>query len=179
MVWQVKDRSDSGCRMRGQIDDLNRVIPGSLIAFREEENIHWTVTVMRRLRRLMVDYVEIGVEHLGRRPRFVKVVTDCLQVPAIDDVSVDVAPNDRRKCFGALYLPASDMHPTMPIQTLLVPAGVFNVGRTITLLSSAATYQLRLNKPIEQQSDFVWTSFAVIDKSVAKSQRMRDAMVVA
>jgi hypothetical protein len=34
-TWQVKDRSDTGCRMRGQVDNLNRVIPGSLIAIRD------------------------------------------------------------------------------------------------------------------------------------------------
>ena len=27
-VWQVKDRSDSGCRMRAQIGNLNRRDPG-------------------------------------------------------------------------------------------------------------------------------------------------------
>ena len=165
--------------MRGQTDDLNGLIPGSLIAIREGENSQWTVAVIRRLRRLMVDHVEVSVEHIGRRPRFVKMVIDGLQVAPIDDVSVDDAPNNKRKCFGALYLPASEQHPTMPIQTLLVPANVFNAGRTVTLLSSSATYRLRLNKPLEQQSDFVWTSFAVIDKVVAQSQRTRDARVVA
>ena len=75
-AWQVKDRSDSGCRMRGQTSDLNGLIPGSLIAVRESENAQWTVAVIRRLRRLMVDHVEIGVEHIGRKPRFVKMVTD-------------------------------------------------------------------------------------------------------
>jgi len=39
----------------------------------------------------------------------------------------------------------------------------------VTLLSSTATYTLRLNNPLEQQSDFVWTSFAVIDKVVGPS----------
>jgi len=178
-VWQVKDCSDSGCRMRGQTADLNGLIPGSLVAIREGENSLWTVAVIRRLRRLMVDHLEVSVEHIGRRPRFVKMVTDGLQVASIDDVPVDDALNSKRKCFGALYLPASEKHPTMPIQTLLVPASVFNAGGTVILLSSSATYRLRLNKPLEQQSDFVWTSFAVIDKAVAQSQRMRDARVVA
>ena len=40
-------------------------------------------------------------------------------------------------------------------------------------------YTLRLNKPLEQQSGFVWTSFAVIDKVVATSQRMLGATAAA
>ncbi len=63
--------------MRAQIDSLNGVIPGSLIAVRESEAAPWIVSVVRWFRRLMVDYVEIGVEYLGREPRFVKLVTDC------------------------------------------------------------------------------------------------------
>ena len=52
-------------RLRGQIDDLNRIIPGSLIATRESASAPWTVSVVRRFRRLMVNFVEIGVEHIG------------------------------------------------------------------------------------------------------------------
>lgn len=172
-AWQVKDRSDSGCRMRGQTIDLNGLIPGSLIAIRENENAQWTVAVVRRLRRLMVDHVEICVEHVGRKPRFVKMVTDYHPLLSVNDV-----PSNTQRCFGALYLPASEKHPTMPIKTLLVPASAFNAGRTVTLLSSTAIYMLRLNKPLEQQSEFVWTSFAVIDKVVATSQRMPSATVI-
>jgi hypothetical protein len=173
-TWQVKERSDSGCRMRGQTANLNGLLPGSLIAFREGENAQWTVAVVRRLRRLMVDHVEIGVEHIGRKPRFVKVVTDCHPDPDVNDVA-----NNTQRCFGALYLPASEKHPTMPLKTLLVPASVFNAEGAITLLSSTAIYTLRLNKPLEQQSDFVWTSFSVIDKEKATSQRMLGATAVA
>ncbi len=172
-AWQVKDRSDSGCRMRGQTTNLNRLIPGSLIAMRENEGAQWTIAVVRRLRRLMVDHLEICVEFIGRRPRFVKMLTDHKLVPSVDEV-----PGDAQKCFGALYLPASEQHPTMPIKTLLVPASVFNAGRYVTLLSSAATYSLRLNKPLEQQSDFVWTTFAVLEKAVAAAapRRQQSAM---
>ena len=83
------------------------------------------------------------------------------------------------RCFAALYLPPSEKHPTMPIKTLLVPASVFDAGGAITLLSSTAIYTLRLNKPLEQQSDFVWTSFAVIDKEKATSQPMLGATAIA
>ena len=158
-VWQVKDRSDSGCRMRGQIRDLNRVTPGSLIAIRDSETAPWTVSVVRWFRRLMVDHVEIGVEYLGRQPRFVKMVADHDRHDAVVTL-----PNTASGCFAALYLPPSVEHPTMPIKTLLLPASRFSGGRTMTLLSSSATYTIRLNEPIQQQAEFVLTSFVVIEK---------------
>jgi hypothetical protein len=161
-IWQVKDRSDSGCRMRAQIDNLSDVIPGSLIAVRESDTAPWIVSVVRWFRRLMVDYVEIGVEHLGREPRFVKLVTDC-----DGDVPVAEAPNASSRCFAALYLPPSAEYPTMPIKTLLLPAHDFRTDSDVTLLSSSATYRMRLSEPIQQQFEYVWTSFALIDEAAS------------
>jgi hypothetical protein len=165
-IWQVKDRSDSGCRMRAQIDNLNLVIPGSLIAVRESETAPWIVSVVRWFRRLMVDYVEIGVEYLGREPRFVKMFVNEDGDPAIARVA------DRSsKCFAALYLPPSTKQPSMPIKTLLFPAHDFRIGGDVTLLSSNATYRMRLNEPIQQQFEYVWTSFAVTDKAAPLPSR--------
>ena len=158
-IWQVKDRSDSGCRMRGQTDTMNRVIPGSLIGIRDSETAPWTVAVVRWFRRLMVDHVEIGVEYLGRKPRLIKLVADgdC-------DAPTDHSRSSTSKCFAGLYLPPSEQHPTLPIKTLLLPASEFSVGCEVTLLSSTATYRMRLNEPIQKQFEFVLTSFSVIDK---------------
>ena len=165
-VWQVKDRSDSGCRMRAQIGNLNRVIPGSLIAVRDGETAPWVVSVVRWFRRLMVDYVEIGVEYLGREPRFVKMVTD-----GDRGLTLVEAPNVTSKCFAALYFPPSEECPTMPIKTLLLPACEFRTGSDVTLLSSDAIYRMRLNEPIQQQFEYVWTSFAVIEESRKEASR--------
>jgi hypothetical protein len=158
-IWQVKDRSDTGCRMRGQIDNMNRVIPGSLIGIRDSETAPWTVSVVRWFRRLMVDHVEIGVEYLGRKPRLIKLVADHDR-----DVATDKLPQSTSRCFAALYLPPSEQHPTLPIKTLLLPASEFRAGCEVTLLSSTATYRMRLNEAIQKQFEFVLTSFSVIDK---------------
>jgi hypothetical protein len=167
-TWQIKDRSDTGCRMRGQVDNLNRVIPGSLIAIRDSATAPWIVSVVRRFRRLMVDHVEIGVEYLGRKPRLVKLVADHDRQLANNAVS-DAAS----RCFAALYLPPSDQLPTMPIKTLLLPAREFKAGSVVTLLSSNATYRMRLNEPLQQQFEFVLTSFSVVEKSAPRMSAIR------
>jgi hypothetical protein len=147
-IWQVKDRSDTGCRMRGQIDNMNRVIPGSLIALRDSEGASWTVSVVRWFRRLMVDHVEIGVEYLGRKPRFIKLVAE-----GDPDADLDFAQKPAPRFFAALYLPPSAQFPTLPIKTILLPASEFRCGGEFTLLSSSATYRMRLNEAISNSSN--------------------------
>ena len=155
-IWQVRDRSESGARLRGQIDDLNRIIPGSLVAIRQRVDAPWTISVVRRFRRLMVNFVEIGVEHLGRRPSVVKIVAK----PSGQRGAPGEYADGR---FVALYLPPSESQPVMPIRTLLMPARKFDTEGRIALLSSNSTYTLRLNEPIQQQFEYLWASFTVVD----------------
>lgn len=107
----------------------------------------------------MVDHVEIGVEYLGRKPRFVKMIAGY-----DGDLAIAETPDLVPRCFAALYLPPSEERPTMPIKTMLLPAHEFRAGCEVTLLSSNATYRMRLNEPIQQQFEYVWTSFALVDK---------------
>ncbi|MFO1305062.1 MAG: hypothetical protein U1F54_15105 [Burkholderiales bacterium] len=155
-IWQVKDSSESGCRIRGQIDDLNQLIPGTLIATRETAGAPWEISVVRRFRRLMADYVELGVELVGRKPRFVKLVVE--GAPAGNQGALNDANN---VCIIAFYLPSSEARPTMPIKTLLLPARHFTAGSIVTLLSANANYTLRLGQPIRQQFEFVCVPFTV------------------
>ena len=69
------DRSDSGCRLHGPTLGSNPIMPGALIALREEAASPWTLAIVRRVKkRLAGKRVEIGVEYLGRDPRRVIVV---------------------------------------------------------------------------------------------------------
>ena len=79
-------------------------------------------------------------------------------------VPVAEAPNFASRCFAALYLPPSAEYPTMPIKTLLLPAKDFRTDSDVTLLSSNATYRMRLSEPIQQQFEYVWTSFSLVDE---------------
>ena len=159
-TWQARDWSDSGCRLRGRAADLNEVIPGSLIIIREHQDAAWTVALVRRLRRLMVDHVEISLEFIGRKPRYVKLLA---AQEALPPASPDELP-PKRKAFGAIYLPLSEKRPTLPIKTLVVPVAAYEPGRIVTLLASEARYWLRFNKALEHHADFVWTTFTLTAK---------------
>ncbi len=113
----------------------------------------------------MIDHVEIGVEHVGSKPRYVKMASGEYSGPTAAG-----SPGAMQQYFGALYLPPSNEYPTMPIRTLLLPAREFTIDATMTLLSSNAVYALRLNKPILREFEYVWTSFTVLARThVAES----------
>ena len=69
----------------------------------------------------------------------------------------------------ALYLPPSERQPVMPIKTLLLPVRQFSTDGKLTLLSSKSSYTLRLNDPIQQQYEYLWTSFTVIENARSSS----------
>lgn len=144
--WQVRDSSDSGCRLRGRATDVRRLLPGSLMAFRDDETAHWNLAVVRRLRKLVGTNIELGVERLGRNPQRV-----ILHGTATPDANLER--------FVALCLPESSACPRVPIKTLLLPACEFAPGRIVTMVSTSREVVVRLKEPLDQQADFVWTSF--------------------
>src|SRR5262249_51796754 len=162
-AWRIKNRSESGTLLRGRVDDPYRVIPGSLIAFREANGDAWTLAVVRRLKRIMRSTVEIGVEHVGSNPQGVTIAAD-------RDSSANESIGEGGDRFSALFLRGSAQHPKVPIKTLLLPAREFRPGRCLVLLSTTMNYTLRLKEPLEPQADFVWTTIEIIAKQPHESR---------
>ncbi|HEX6138112.1 MAG TPA: hypothetical protein VF059_10655 [Casimicrobiaceae bacterium] len=159
-AWQVCDRSASGSRLRGRMSNPRRVIPGSLVAFRSDEQAAWTLAVVRRLKRLPGSNVEIGVEHLACSTQ--PIVLTQLGAAAAGPAS-----------FPALYLRESTMDVNSRIRTLIVPASQFDPGRAFVMSSAKAEVPIRLKGALEYQSDFVWTTFDVL--ASASSTRAGEA----
>ena len=167
--WQLKDSSASGCRLRGKIANPNRVLPGTLLAFRLGDNLPWTLAIVRRFRKRIGDRVDIGVEYVGQNPLGVTLVgeTD----PAGRSIA---APDKTRKQCTALYLRESSEHPKMPFKTLILWPRDFKAGRSLILRSDDANYTVRLKEPIEEQDGFVWLPYEVIDRRAGDSDGLQE-----
>jgi len=156
-VWQLKDRSDSGCRLRGRIGSSSHVLPGALVAFRECRDVPWTLAVVRRLRKRIGDRVDIGVEYIGHSPLAVN-----LSAESDPKAQEKVAPDKKLKHCIALYLQESSEHPKMPFKTLILSPHKFKAGYCVSLRSNGAKYTVRLKEPIEEQDGFVWLPYEVV-----------------
>jgi hypothetical protein len=157
--WQLKDRSASGCRLRAPVADAPKVPAGTLVAIRDEESVRWSLVVVRRLRPRIGDRVDIGVEFVGQNPRGVTMAAEGGR-PA----PAGAPAQGKHGVFSALYLRESTKHPVMPFKTLIIGTRESGVGsQCLTLRSASAEYVVRLKEPIEEQDDFVWVPYEVVD----------------
>lgn len=160
--WQVLDRSESGCRLRGRVSTTQRVVPGTLLACRETEDAAWALVVVRRLRTIVGNNVELGVEYIGCRPQRVLLCGEVLV-----DSGDPASPEAKAQRSIALFLPESKEYPRIPIRTLIVPVREYRNGRVLTMLSTTSEVSIRLKEPIEHQREFVWASYELADPSRA------------
>ena len=159
-VWQLKDRSDSGCRVRGKTSDASRLLPGVLVALNEDGSDQWALVVVRRLKRLVGEGVDIGFEYVGRNPWRVRMTAaDEHGSPAAASAGAANQP------FAALYLAESPRQPVLPIKTLILPAREYRRDRCLLLTSASGGFTVRLKEPIEEQGDFVWAPYEVVGRS--------------
>lgn len=153
------DRSDSGCRLHGPTLGASPVLPGALVAFREDAGAPWTLAVVRRVKkRLAGKRVEMGVEYLGRDPRRI-VVAGANPDTSNDDASASAGPR-----FAALYLPESAKYPVLPIKTMILPACGLAPECRLSVRSRTDLCTIQLKEPLEEQVDFIWSPFEILDR---------------
>ena len=153
------DRSDSGCRLHGPTLGTNPLLPGVLIAFREDADTPWTLAVVRRVKkRLAGKRVEIGVEYLGRDPRWVIVVGPD------SDTSPTGPPGSAPPRFAALYLPLSTELPVLPMKTLVLPARGLSTEDRLSVRSRTSVHTIQLKEPLDEQAEFIWSPFEILDR---------------
>jgi hypothetical protein len=163
-LWQLKDRSASGCRLRAPSQDASRVVAGTLVAIRDDESMRWSLVVVRRLKTRIGDRVDIGVEYVGHNPRGVTMAFEASALDRTQDSSKQTSG-----VFTALYLRESAKQPVMPFKTLIMSVGTPMETRSLTLCSANAEYTVRLKEPIEEQDDFVWLPYEVLDRRAGEA----------
>jgi hypothetical protein len=146
-VWQVRDYSDSGLRLRGRAAHARNLVPGSLVLTRKEAL--WTLSIVRWLRKGVGSNFEVGIEHVGDAPQCVIVH------PMNDDGEVNLEKSARRP---ALFL----QHDAGSRRSLVLPAEDYAPGRIVTLLSRTSEATVRMRQPLELQRDYVWTSVEIL-----------------
>ena len=149
----------------------NLTIPGGLITFREGAASPWIVAVMRRVKkRLAGRRVEIGAEYLGKSPVCVMIVVAASQ--ARPGNVVEAKPQS----FAGVYLPESAR---LPIKTLVLPACGLAPGDRVSVRSGTSEHTVRLKEPLEEQADFIWSPFEILDQRLKDEPVSTEAMLEA
>ena len=154
------DRSESGCRLHGPTLNSNPLIPGTLIAIREESASPWTLGVVRRVKkRFAGKRAEIGVEYLGRDPRRVIVVG-----PEVESTTAAAGPPaGAPPRFAALYLSGTAKHPVLPMKTLVLPVRGLVPNDRLSVRSRTDAYTIQLKEALDEQVEFIWSPFTILE----------------
>lgn len=158
-VWQLKDSSMSGCRLRAPVGDTGGVHPGSLAAILDDATMRWSLVVVRRVKARIGDRVDIGAEYIGHSPRAVT-----MALAGGGASSPDAPGRGQGEHFTALYLRESAKQPVMPFKTLLLAATQHKGTQSLNLRSTTVEYSVRLKEPIEEQDDFIWLPYEVLGR---------------
>jgi hypothetical protein len=114
-----------------------------------------------RLKTRIGDRIDIGVEYVGQNPRGVTMALEKSRSARAD------AAVERTELFTALYLRESAKQPAMPFKTLIMASTATEGSTCLTLRSATAEYIVRLKEPIEEQDDFVWLPYEVLERRAA------------
>ncbi|MFO1313811.1 MAG: hypothetical protein U1F41_17290 [Burkholderiales bacterium] len=152
-MWRMTDRSDSGCRLVAPAKDAPPHL-GELLAIREGDL--WMLGVVRRMQRLQVDEVTVGVEIIARR--LVRVLMRSWVTPADSDQGAGERP------FFGIYLPAHADNRQSAQRSLIGPADKFSTGRMVELDTGNARYLIRFTQTLEQQAGWSWAMFSAVRK---------------
>jgi hypothetical protein len=117
---------------------------------------------VRRLKTRIGDRIDIGVEYVGQNPRGVT-----MALGGVHSVRSAASATDNGNLFTALYLRESAKQPVMPFKTLIMASSATEGVACLTLRSATAEYTVRLKEPIEEQDDFVWLPYEVLERRAA------------
>jgi hypothetical protein len=155
--WEVKDVSQTGFRLIAPMSVANAVTLNTLAAIRPHGQTHWTLGIVRRMKRLTSDRAEIGLQIIATTLLGVDLMEQRKNVD--EDYSVDgeaITVNGRS--FGALFLALRKREGDTPVQSLVVPAVEYQASKRFKLVTSKSSSPIRFGRLIEQQPEWVWTA---------------------
>ena len=155
--WEVKDVSQTGFRLIAPMKAASDLPIGTLVATRPQLGTQWTLGIVRRMRRHTSERTEIGLEIVASSLAGVDLVEQRRSAGA--DYLVDGEEGViNGRSFVALFLTLQKSAGGPGVQSLVIPAGEYQSGKRLTLVTSKSIYRVVLGGSIEQQGEWVWTA---------------------
>ena len=158
--WVMENESEGGygANIKDQADDWVRL--GKLVGLKPEKKGHWSVGVIRRMRRIDQNQQYVGIEVIAERPMSLLLRADKsehrpLSIEGIDPVGF-VLP------ISALYLKAAQAdHP----DTFILQSAEYAKGRELWFNAQGFSYHIGLKQAVEHGDDWLRASFEVLAKT--------------
>jgi hypothetical protein len=159
-AWQIHDTSDSGFRIRSSSLQAAGQRPGTLLAMQLEDDSCWQIGIVRRLKKLNAEQVELGVEIICRNGELIipKQLAARNTGYSVDGIDIGSKGNS----FHALYLPPQVRARFTSPPSLVLPSAEFTIGRMLSLPVDGHHHDICLAAPLERTKDWVWTPLEAV-----------------
>ncbi len=160
--WEVKDVSQTGFRLVAPMSAANAITLGTLAAIRADDQSLWTLSIVRRMRRLTTDRAEIGLQVIAISVTGVDMVEH--RRPSNEGHSVDGEHSPANgRTFQGLLLAMRKREGENTVQSVIVPAVEYQPTKRFKVVTAQSIHPIRFGRLIEQMSDWVWTTIEPVD----------------
>ncbi|TCV85336.1 hypothetical protein [Sulfurirhabdus autotrophica] len=147
--WMVEDESASGYGAVFNSNGKSRLKVGMLIGLKPDNKKHFAVGIVRRINKDTSSKTHVGIQTLTQTP---------IAVELLDTES----KKSHNPSMDAIYLPESTAAELQ--RSIIIDASAYIKGQALQLKAQGKSYVIRIQNILEQNDDFVRTSFDVIAK---------------
>jgi hypothetical protein len=160
---QVLDRSATGCRIAVAASLVGPSELGTLVAMREDELAPWAVGIVRRIRKMTADQVEVGVQLIAPAVARVSLrsqrqVKDTLAGYSVNGVH---AMTHGERVDGLCLEPMSRTEQAAGMNVIL-PTAEYRSAQQMTLQDGPEGFNIMLRQALERQAEWTWANADVL-----------------
>jgi hypothetical protein len=155
-TWEMKDISASGFRLNAPMGAATELTLNTLVAIRRGDQEAWVLGIIRRMRRLSAQEVEIGLQLIANTLASANLCEQRKVREADYSVNGEI-PTVTGREFQGLFLSFHRREGEPPVQSLIVPAVEYHASRHYTLRTGVSPRTMRYGRMLERHADWVWT----------------------
>lgn len=159
--WEVRDVSQTGYRLVAPMSVINALTLGTLAAIRPERQVLWTLGIVRRMKRLTSERAEIGLQVIADHLLGAELMEEKRGDPGYSVDGEVPTVNSRR--FQGLFLSLRKREGEAPVRTLIVPAGEYQPGKRLKMISPNASHAIAFGRLLERDPDWIWVTIESLD----------------
>ncbi|MES2208048.1 MAG: hypothetical protein V4525_14780 [Pseudomonadota bacterium] len=163
---KIIDKSRYGYGLIALANESRPFRLGMLILLFDEEGAEWSVCVLRRIKKLNLDQIELGIEILGRSISSMKpyIPKKAKSYEGFDGYEIDSASpveNPNEDHTPTLYIKPQEETRAGDVPSLILLKKDYQRNKIFNLVLDSGLFKIKLDDAIETGTDWVWCKFSV------------------